>query len=425
MRATGEPLDAMDAHEGKILFSTSLAHYATHFFILIYPALVMPISRDLAIPPEQVIALSFFMYLCYGVLAIPWGFLSDRYNPRLVMGAGLLMAGAGFIAAGQVQSPGRLIVYLGLVGAGCSAYHPSGLALLSKGVRQRGRALGINGLFGNLGIASAPLIAGLLCYLTGWARTLVVLGIFALAAGFLILALPFTVARDRDRQQGVPVDRQQAAGLFILLCCAMLFSGLMYRGFTVVLPTFLEFKLAGVLARALERLPDLARGTALYDNGRTLIAAAVTSAVYCIGMAGQILGGYCADRTELRWAYFFFFAGALPFLILLGFAANGLLVLSAGCFAFFSLGMQPIENSLIAMLTPPRWRSLSYGIKFSVVFGAGSFSVYLVSLVQGRYGLGHVVGLLTASLAMVLFFSMLLILRSRGQQIRHAKEPEV
>jgi len=47
----------MDANERRILFSTSAAHYLTHFFVLVFPALVMPISRDLGFSAERVITL--------------------------------------------------------------------------------------------------------------------------------------------------------------------------------------------------------------------------------------------------------------------------------------------------------------------------------------------------------------------------------
>ena len=98
---------AMDANEKKILTLTSAAHYLTHFFVLVFPVLVMPISRDLSMEPAAVLTISFPMYLCYGLLAIPWGYLSDRIDARLMMGAGMIIAGVGFLAAGLAESVER------------------------------------------------------------------------------------------------------------------------------------------------------------------------------------------------------------------------------------------------------------------------------------------------------------------------------
>jgi len=403
----------MNPSERTIIAATSVAHFCAHFFTLLFPALVMPLSRDLALPPERIIAIGFPMYLCYGILALPWGLMSDFVQPRLVMGAGQMLAGASLVAAGLCRSTGALTACFALLGAGCAAYHPAGLALLSKGVRQRGRALAINGVCGNLGIAAAPLAAGLLCYALSWQATLVIMGGAGLAAGGVLACMPMDVARDRDLHSQAAAAPGRALVLFIVLCGAMLFSGLLYRGFTVILPTLLEARLAGVSAALHDRLVPLL-GPALPARFSTLVATAAASAAYLIGMLGQLLGGRAADRYDLRWGYLMFFCCALPFLGLLGIGSGLSTAIAAGLVAFFTLGMQPIENSLVALLTPARWRSLSYGVKFVIVFGAGSLSVKLVSLVQGAVGLDRVVLLLAGYLLMVIAMIAVLLSLSRG-----------
>ena len=407
----------LDANQKRILVFTSAAHFLTHFFVLAFPALVMPISRDLSLEPAQVIPLSFPMYLCYGVLAIPWGYLSDRFGPRWMMGAGMLIAGAGFAAAGLSESARQLSIALAAIGVGCSAYHPSGLALLSKGMQERGRALGINGLWGNCGIAAAPLAAGTLTYALGWKSALLAFGFVGIALGLLCFAVSFSVGAE-DLQKGTVVARRQAVRYFLILCGAMVFSGLMYRGYTIILPTFFEAKLSGFSLFA----PDAANAAWLSSDAGTFAATVIACGVYLVGMAGQLLGGRVADRRELRWAYLTFFASALPFLLLMRIVEGLPLILMAGGFVLFSLGMQPIENSLVALLTPPQWRSVSYGIKFTLVFGAGSLAVYLVAFVDGRFGLDAVILLLTALLAGVIAMIIILLLASRRTTLRHESE---
>jgi MFS family permease len=374
----------------------------------------MPISRDLSMEPAAVITIGFPMYLCYGLLAIPWGYLSDRIDARWMMGAGLITAGIGFAASGFAATAGQLALCLGLIGVGCSAYHPSGLALLSKGIRVRGRAMGINGLWGNFGIASAPLLAGILTYAVGWKSTLLAFGLLGVLVGVACFAVPFSVGRG-DLQRGSSVAGRQAVTLFLILCGAMVFSGLMYRGYTIILPTFFESKLADFGALVSNAMGG-ARPTS--DAG-TLLATLITCGVYLIGMVGQLIGGRVADRFDLRWAYLTFFACALPFLLSLRLVEGPLLIPLAGLFVLFSLGMQPVENSLVAMLTPPQWRSVSYGVKFTLVFGAGSLAVYFVSFASGNYGLGAVILLLSFFLAMVLAMIAVLLLASRGESVRH------
>jgi MFS family permease len=405
------PLGDLDANQRRILVFTSAAHFLTHFFVLVFPALVMPISRSLSLEPARVIPLSFPMYLCYGILAIPWGYLSDRFGPRWVMGAGMLIAGAGFTAAGLTRSPEQLTVALAVIGVGCSAYHPSGLALLSKGMQGRGRALGINGLWGNFGIAAAPLAAGSLTYALGWNNALLAFGFAGVAVGVLCFAVPFSVGA-KDLQRGTVVEGGKAVRYFLILCAAMVFSGLMYRGYTIILPTFFEAKLSDFARFASDT-------ASLSSDADTFAATIIASGVYLVGMVGQLLGGRVADRFELRWAYLAFFTGALPFLLLMSVLEGPLLVLMAGGFVLFSLGMQPIENSLVAVLSPPQWRSVSYGIKFTLVFGAGSLAVYLVGFVNGRFGLDAVLFLLLAFLIGVIAMIGVLLVASRRVALRH------
>ncbi len=109
----------------------------------------------------------------------------------------------------------------------------------------------------------------------------------------------------------------------------------------------------------------------------------------------------------------------MPFLVAMPFVDGLPLILCAGLFVLFALGMQPIENSLLAVLTPPRWRSVSYGIKFTVVFGGGSLAVWIVSSVQGRFGLDAVVTLLVLFLIISVSIVSVLIFVSRRTPLRH------
>ena len=47
-------------------------------------------------------------------------------------------------------------------------YHPVGIAMLVAAPEKMGRALGWNGLWGNLGLAAAALVSGALMDLWGW-----------------------------------------------------------------------------------------------------------------------------------------------------------------------------------------------------------------------------------------------------------------
>jgi hypothetical protein len=62
---------------------------------------------------------------------------------------------------------------------------------------------------------------------------------------------------------------------------------------------------------------------------------------------------------------------------------------------------------------------VSYGVKFTLVFGAGSLAVHFVSFAEGSYGPDGVILLLLCFLAMVLTMIGVLLLASRGASVRH------
>lgn len=408
----------MDSNERKILAFTSFGHFFTHLYMLIFPVLLLPITRDLDMPLEDILPKSFLMYLLYGLLAMPWGYLSDRFNPRIVMGSGIILSGAGFLLSGALKNSAFLSLSLALVGIGCAAYHPSGLSMLSKGIRSRGKAMGYNGIFGNLGIATAPFAAGLLNFAFGWQTSLLILGVAGVAVGIVCLIIPFSVDRDTDRQKVSEIKKGNILKLFLALCAAAVFSGLLFRGFTLILPSYLETRLSGAFENLVAALSKAGETGVLSSEQGTLFAAVIAGCAYLVGMAGQVVGGRLADRFELKKTYLVFLLSAMPFLLLLGFGSGFGLIAYAGMVTFFTLGMQPVENCMFAMLTPPRWRSVAYGLKFTLTFGVGSLSVFLVNVVQDRFGIEKVILLLTGYLAMVIILIVVLNILGRNQELR-------
>ncbi|MBT3273437.1 MAG: MFS transporter [Spirochaetales bacterium] len=414
----------MDTNERKILSFTSFGHFFTHFYMLVFPVLLLPITRSLGMPLEQILPKSFLMYLLYGLLAMPWGFLADHFNPRIVMGTGVIIAGTGFLLSGTLRDPAFLSLSLALVGIGCAAYHPSGLSMLSKGLKSRGKGLGLNGIFGNLGIASAPFAAGFLNYALGWQTTLLILGCVGVGIGIMCLLVPFSVDRNSDKQRGSEIKKGNALRLFIALCAVVSVFGLLYRGFTLILPSYLETRLSDAFEGLSVMLNKAGESGVLSSEQGSLFAAVVAGCAYLIGMIGQAVGGKLADRFDLKKTYIVFVCAALPFLLLLRFGSGFGLIIYAGFYAFFTLGLQPVENSLFAMLTPARWRSLAYGIKFTLVFGIGSLSVFLVTRVQNRWGIEDVILLLVGYLSVVILLVLFMNILGRKQALRHTHSPE-
>jgi len=398
--------DGFSAQEKRILLITCPTHFLTHFFILVFPAVTMPLVASLGIPLETVVKISFFMYLLYGLCALPVGIIVDRWQARAMLVIGVLLMGAGLLLAGAWPHPRVMAASLAVVGVGASVYHPAGIALISRTVRQRGHALGVNGVFGNLGIASAPLVTGILTWAMGWRWAFVALGALGLVTAALLSLIrvdEHAAPESRRAETGGP----ERAGYFVIVCVALVFAGIAYRGNMILLPAYLELK-APFFGDLVAKL------SFLKPQGRTTLAATVLSSLVLLtGIFGQLAGGRIADRMDLRRAYLLFHGLSLPFILAMGFVSNAALAVSAGLYAFFSLGMQPIENSLIAALTPHRWRSTSYAVKFILNFGVGASAIYMIGAVKRAYALETVYVFLAGATALLVATVVVLIVASR------------
>jgi MFS transporter, FSR family, fosmidomycin resistance protein len=395
--------DGYRPNEKRILGVTGVAHFATHFFEQMYPTAAVAIALELDRPIGEVLGWSFLSYLLFGLGALPAGFLADRWEARRMLQLCILGLGVSSIAVAASPAGTGLVLSLGALGLFASIYHPAGMSLLASGVRARGRALGVNGIYGNVGIALAPAATAGMIAVVGWRGAYAALGAAILVVGLLSLT---TRIDEPDRHAEIPSTRG-ANGvdhrvLFGVLCGCMILGGLAYRGTTLAAPAVFA-----------ERLSATKFGIAV-------------SLVYLIGTVSQYVGGRLADRHDLGKLYLAFHLASLPALALM-ISATGLPLFAATSFyVFFALGMQPIENSLVAKLTPPAWRSTSYGIKFVLAFGIGAFAAPLVSRVEAAAGWSGVYLALTLAVAAIVVGASTLVWLARREPLRNrVHEPSV
>ena len=403
-------------NEKKILTVTCVAHFLCHFYELIFPALAIPLMLSLKMDLADVLKLSFLMYLLYGVGALPWGMISDRFGNRRSLIIFFLGCGIGAFMTALSHSEISLMMSLAVIGFFASIYHSAGMGLISLGVKNRGMALGINGVAGNAGLVSAPFAAGLLNWLVGWEMAYLLIGTFSIIWGIILLFISIDetpLPEYAEPMESTPNTNNTYVRYFAIMCIIMTIAGFSYRANSIVLPAYLEFK-ASFLWNFFQRI-DLSN----LPGTKTLAATLLASSIYCIGIFGQLAGGRVADRYDLRWMYLTFHTLSLPFVILMAIVDEQLLVISASMYVFFSLGMQPIENSMVAKFTPSKWRSTGYGIKFILVFGISSVTVYLVGWIKSLWSLEAVYFFAGGAVILLVIIIVFLILISRGIPCRN------
>jgi len=357
---------------------TCFGHLMSHYNMLVFPALILPLAGLMKLPMTDVLGLSFWMYLLFGVMALPWGMAGDKWGGRtliliMFVGSGV----SGLAAAFCLDSPKLIEVALASMGLFSAVYHPIGFGLISKGVSRMTVALGYNAVFGGLGLVTAPVITGLTVWISGPQAAFFVLALLNGLGVLIAVLLPLDESplAESEKTEG----NNGMLGAFVILLVAMMLGGIAERGVTVILPSYLELRGQGIF--------QWFSGSLGIPISRNLVATSVASLVYAVGMMGQYVGGHIGQRFECRHSYLVFHTICIPAVILMSFTQNIPLVFTSFVYLFFLLGMQPIENTLVAEYAPRRLLHSAYGLKFVLVFGVGSLAIKMIERVDSVWGI--------------------------------------
>jgi MFS family permease len=397
----------MDSRESRILLATCYGHLMSHFNMLVFPAVVLPLAGRLKMDMAYILDLSFWMYCLFGITALPWGMIADRWGSKTLfliyyLGTGL----SGLAAAAWIDHPSRFSLALAMIGLFSGIYHPIGLGMISKGIKRVSLGMAYNGMFGNLGLATAPLLTGVVTWLWGPSAAYLFLGVLNLLGVGLITVLPRLEVHRSDGKSSGGGNGFLIA--FLILLVAMMLGGIVYRGATVILPAYFELK-----NQAIFQWIHSVIGAGLSKN---LVATASVFFIFIVGMLGQYTGGRTAERFDLRICYLIFHAITVPAALLMAITADFPLVILAMVYFFFLLGMQPIENTLVAKFTPRKFHHSAYGSKFVLTFGVGALSVKMIKAIQTTFNIEAVFYALGLTSVVLVGVIVILIFQTRRNQ---------
>ena len=398
----------MNRNDRSIVALVSLAHGMVHTYELSIPIfvsiwLVEFSAVDLGFTQVGVTTATLGVvvtagYGLFGAGALPSGVLVDRVGSRRLIRACLFGMAASFLLL--AVAPGLVAVTLALLvwGIAASVYHPAGLALLSKGVEERGTGFAYHGIAGNIGQGGGPLVTTLLLLFLDWTLVAALLAVPALVAGLYASRAEFdetaAVTPSTDGGEDASVDGGSKAtsgvdsladfrteslrlftGGFVLVFVVALWSGLYDRGCLTFLPGVLSsvpgfepFPLSAVLPAELARA--IGGGSQLVRPERYFYAGLLV-----VGVFGQYAGGKLSDRIDVEKGIVGGFGMlALLALVFLPVADTGVapLVVLGAVIGFFLFFVQPFYQATVAEYSPADARGLSYGYTYLGVFGVGA-----------------------------------------------------
>jgi MFS family permease len=242
-----------------------------------------------------------------------------------------------------------------MLGVASAIYHPVGSTMLVTHARRLGRDLGVNGVWGNLGAASAAGVTALIAAALGWRAAFIVPGLVCLAAGAAFLAL---VPSDGDGQSQktrsaalVPVTRPIA--VLCVFAVAVVAGGMTFNVTTIALPKVIDERLG------LE-LPLVLTGW-------------LATLVFVFGALTQLLMGNLVDRLTLPTIFV-----GLALLQPVGLALAAL-----------TTGVPLLVGLALAMAAK------AFSVRYFLGFTVGGLAVPMIALLHEQGGVALVLGAAT------------------------------
>lgn len=369
----------------------NLGHSFVHGLMLLLPTVALALESAFEAAYSEVIALGLPGMVVYALCHIPAGWLGDRISRGRLLQVCLLGLGASAVAAGFAIGPLSLAAALCGVGAFAALYHPIALPLLAADGRRLGLRLAINGVFGSLGVAGAPLLAGTLAAGFDWRAAFVLPGLACILLGLLPQskrgggaegpAPSATAGPDSESIVGPaagPRSRSRLLAWMTALATSVIVAGFCYDGLAIALPKALQLQ-GGALAESI----------VLAGLGSSLILAAA-------GVL-QLFLGSLSDRISTLPVYFGLLALRGALLLLAAQSGGALFVAAVLGSVALTFADYPLQDKLLAMTTPDHLRSRAFAAK--QIIGA-LVALAVVPLVAGTaetgfFGLFLVLGALT------------------------------
>ena len=353
-----------------ILFS-NVGHSFSHMFTVLYATAVLYLPKVFDMPYGELLGLSSLGLVLFGVAALPAGWLGDRWSQIGMMVIFFLGVGAGAIVVGLADGPSGLFIGLTLIGLFASIYHPVGIAWVVAWAKKQGMTLGINGVFGNVGSAIAPVFVGLMIDYVTWRAAFIIpgaLSIMASAGLLFVWRAGWIKDVTKDRASTGAPDSSAFVRVFIVLTITMACTGFVYTGLTNTMPKLMEMGLSAAMASSYTEIG---------------VFVGIVSGVASLS---SIFGGWMADRFSARAIYIVFWVLQIPLLFVIVSLSDYTLLVAILLVLSFMLAFAAAENMLVAHYTPFRWRAVAYGAKFVLALGVGGLTVHLAGWLFDKDG---------------------------------------
>jgi hypothetical protein len=351
----------------------NLAHALDHLFLLIFATAVAAIAADFGFARwEDLMPYSVGAFVMFGLGSLPAGKLGDSWGRRPMMLVFFFGLGAASLLASVTQTVWQLAAALTLLGTFTAIYHPVGIPMLVQGAKRPGATIGINGLAGNLGLAAAALITGVLVQLIGWRAAFAVPGAVCIGLGFLFARLVPAETEPparRSRPAAVTLSPAALARVLMVMTVASASASLLFNLSTNGNGQLLAERLQGVVN-------DPAK------------LGLLLAGVYSLASLAQVVVGRLLDRFPLKQVQLTIVLAQAPLLALASQAQGWWLYVTLLGVMVLIFGSIPFTDAVIVRYVDDRMRSRVAGLRLTLSLGFSSLAVWALGPAVKASGFG-------------------------------------
>ena len=386
----------------------NIGHFLDHLFMLVFATVAaLALSREWGLGYGELIAYATPGFFAFGLFALPAGWLADRWSRDGMMVVFFVGVGAAAIATGFADTPLQVGMGLFVIGVFAAIYHPVGLAIVTAKWRNTGMRIAVNGVWGNLGVASAALLTGWMIDNAGWRSAFILPGAISIGLG-AVYALVFRdlLSAHSEKSGGAApkaAEPEPAYRATLMRVSAIVFlttavSSIVFQSTTFALPKIFDERLRGMAADIASWLDRAAPGEAELATTVGMLAFVV----FAVASLAQVVVGSSLDRFGPRRVFMVvaamqvvFFAampgleGAVAFAVALGFMLG-------------AFGQIPINDFMIGKMASGPFRARIYAVRYVVSFTVLAVTLPLIAVVYERWGFDVLFLILSASAAVIL-----------------------
>jgi MFS family permease len=379
-------------HNKPTTLLLNFGHALDHMFLLIFATAVTSIATDFGVARwEDLMPYSVAAFFFFGLGSLPAGRLGDLWGRRQMMIVFFVGIGLASMGVAATQSPLQLGLALALLGCAASIYHPVGIPMLVQGAVKPGWTIGVNGLAGNLGLALAAAVTGLLIKYFGWRMAFVIPGALSILCGLLFaLYAPREAMAPARKKPAAPVNHGISLARLLLIMTVAATSGSMLFNFS----TNSNFELLS------SKFSEVSQ-----DPAQIGLFLAV---VYVLASLTQLVVGHLIDKVALKTLYRWLIVAQLVFLVLANLTQGWPFYLALLLFMAAIFGAVPFTDAMVVRYVDDTMRSRVSGMRLAVALGASSLAVWLIGPIVKAAGFATLIWVMVATACVTLLVVSLL-----------------